>query len=249
MYTEKERKEFMENIIDKVRSSENIIGTYLIGSITIGFRDIYSDCDFMMAYKSECDPATIQNEVLSFFNKEEIGYIMTRKWSTTIWGVSVYLKNGLSTDISFGPLEKLKASSKQIAVGVDTDGLLQEHLNQALLNLKSVEIDFLNDGWEFMYLIRKIKIALYRDNNLYAYQLLSDARIKLLNIEGCKEKQKMHEFKAYNELNTEFLEKVKVSIPISLEQQEIEKCYKILLEIFWNLSDKWDKNLETLINI
>ena len=98
-------------------------------------------------------------------------------------------------------------------------------------NLKQKDIDYCNVGWNFIYLIRKIKIALYRNNDIYAYQLLNDARYQLMNIEGIKEKQKMHEFKAYNELDKSFLEEIYLTIPNSIEKQEIERCYKILLEM------------------
>ena len=249
MYTESDRKEFMDNILLNVKKSKNIIGTYLIGSASIGFRDIYSDCDFMMAYKENCDPQEIRDEIMEFFNKDEIGYIMERKWSTTIWGISVYLKNGLSTDISFGPLEKLKVSSEQIAVGVDSEDLLKNHLTASINDRKIYQIDYINDGWEFVYMIRKIKIAIQRKNNIYAYQLLNDARAKLMYFEGIKEKQKMHEFKAYNELDKEFLNKIYTTIPKSTESKEIERCYEILLDMFWSLSDKWDNSLKFLLII
>lgn len=51
MYAENEREYLLNHVLSMVKKSENIIGIYLIGSASIGFRDIYSDCDFMMAYK------------------------------------------------------------------------------------------------------------------------------------------------------------------------------------------------------
>ena len=105
---EKERDIFFNNVLNNIKSSDKFIGVYLIGSSSIGFRDIYSDCDFMIAYNKDYDVSDIRDEILTFFDKNEIGYKMERKWSDTIWGISLYMKNGLSSDISFGPLDELK---------------------------------------------------------------------------------------------------------------------------------------------
>ena len=245
MYSVDERKNFFDNIIDKIKKSEKLIGVYLIGSSSIGFRDIYSDCDFMIAYKKEYNVIDIRNEIISFFNRNDIGYIMERKWSDTILGISVYLKNGLSSDISFGPLDELKISSNQISVGVDKGNMLKKHLEESKIKVK--EIDVSKEGWNFMYLMRKIKIALKRNNNIYAYQLLNDARMQIMNLEGYIEKKKMHEFKAYNELDDDFLKEIYNTIPANICKNEIEKCSDKLIEIFNNMPYEWDSNLSYLL--
>lgn len=249
MYNESDREKFLNNILTNVKNSKVLIGTYLLGSTSIDFRDIYSDCDFMMAYDKRYNPQDAREEILSFFNKEDIGYIMERKWSDTIWGVSLYMKNGLSTDISFGPLEELKISSNQIKVGVDNEEQLKKHLNNDKNKKKPKEVNIENDGWSFMYLMRKIKIALYRENNIYAYQLLNDARMKVMNLEGISENKKMHEFKAYNELKEEFLNKIYETLPSSISSNEIKKCSEKLIEIFNELPYKWEENLKYLLKI
>ena len=247
MYSLEDRDKFFNNIIDNVKKSKRLIGTYLIGSSSIGFRDIYSDCDFMMAYKKNAKVEDVRKEILSFFNKKDIGYIMERKWSDTIWGVSIYMKNGLSSDISFGPLDELKIRSNQIAVGVDTKNMLKKHMEEYVKSVKPKELDLDNIGWNFMYLLRKISIALERKNNVYAYQLLNDARLEVMNLEGHHEKMKMHEFKAYNELDKNFLKKINKTIPRNTSSREIKRCSKALLNIFNSLPFKFDKNLSYLL--
>ena len=247
MYTLEDRDKFLNNIINNVKKSESLIGTYLIGSASIGFRDIYSDCDFMMAYDKNVNVRDVRDEILSFFNKDDVGYIMERKWSDTIWGISIYLKNGLSADISFGPLGELKIRSTQISVGVDSDDLLKNHLSEYIKNNKPKDLDLENMGWNFMYILRKISIALERNNDLYAYQLLNDARLEVMKLEGHHENKKMHEFKAYNELDKKFLKEIYKTIPKECTSAEIKKCSKILLEIFNKLPFDFNKDLSYLL--
>ena len=249
MYNEKERNEFLKNILDKVKKSDKLFGAYLIGSVTVGYRDIYSDCDLMIAYKENYNVLDVRNEIISFFDENKIGYIMERKWSSTIWGISVYLKNGLSTDISFGPLKKLPINSNQISVGIDKENMLKTNLQENHKNINKKEIDISQEGWNFMYIMRKIKIALYRKNNIYAYQLLNDARMQVMNIEGISENNKTHEFKAYNELNNDFLKRIYNTIPMNITEEEIEKCSKILIDIFKDLPYEWEGNLKYLLII
>jgi hypothetical protein len=59
----------------------------------------------------------------------------------------------------------------------------------------------------------------------------------------------MHEFKAYNELNKDFLNKIKETIPKNISSEEIEKSSKKLIDIFYKLPYKWDKNLKYLLEI
>lgn len=241
MYTQKQRDDLFNIIINKIKESKNIIGTYLIGSSSIGFYDIYSDLDFMMAYKENIEAELIRNEILSFFNKDEIGYLMERKWTNRTWGILIYLKNGLSTDISFGPLEELKIKSEQIKVGADTDKLLEEHLEKGKESFNNKYSKYNIDqkiNWEFMYLIRKYLIAVKRNNLIYAYSLLNDARMLVMKIEGLNEGKKMHEFKAYNELEESFQKEILKTIPEKFEMDELNKCKDCLLELFYKIISK-----------
>lgn len=244
MYSLIQREELFNKIMEKIEKSNNIIGTYLIGSSSIGFNDIYSDLDFMMAYKENLEPQLIRDEILDFFEKEQIGYIMERKWSNTIWGISIYLKNGLSADISFGPLNELKIKSNQIKVGADTDNLLKEHLEKENKIFENKYFNYSIDqkiNWEFMYLIRTFLISIKRNNLIYAYSILNDARMIVMNLQGLNEGKKMHQFKAYNELDKKFNEKILKTIPLKIQLEELEKCKDKLLELFYETINKCDK--------
>ena len=170
MYTEKERIDLLNRILKEIDKSQNIIGTYLIGSSSIGFNDIYSDIDLMMVYRENIETNLIRDEILGFFNQEEIGFLMERKWTDTVWGISVYFKNGLSVDISFGPLKDLRIKSNQIKVGIDTDDLLKKYLEEENEIFKNKYSNYNIDqkiNWEFMYLIRNFLIAIKRNNLIY----------------------------------------------------------------------------------
>ena len=59
----------------------------------------------------------------------------------------------------------------------------------------------------------------------------------------------MHQFKAYNELDKNFLEKINNTIPADISEVEIERCSEALLDIFNNLPYEWDGNLSYLLEI
>lgn len=235
MYTEKDRKDFLQRILNKVKESPNILGTFLIGSCSIGFNDIYSDIDLMMAYNENTSAEIVKNEILNFFEKEKIGYIMERKWTEKIWGISIYMKNGLSTDISFGPLNELKVKSPQITIAVDKNGKLEKHLQTELNNFASKYSNYKIDekiNWEFMYCIRKYLIAIKRKDFIYAYYMLNDARMIVMKLQGLNEGKKLHEFKAYGQLDNTFLKEIEKTLPKNIKKEELDACKEKIIELF-----------------
>ena len=129
-------------------------------------------------------------------------------------------------------------------MGIDTNGLLKEHLNEGIKvfedKYSNYKIDQ-NINWEFMYLIRKFLISVKRNNLIYAYSLLNDARMIIMKLEGLNKGNKMHEFKAYNELNETFIEEVLRTIPNNMQLEELEKCKNNLLELFYKTINNSDK--------
>lgn len=105
-----------------------------------------------------------------------------------------------------------------------------------------------------MYIIRKYLISIKRNNYIYAYSLLNDARMIIMNLEGLNEGKKMHEIKAYNELENEFIEEILKTIPSNIQLEELKKCKDNILELFYktiNNSDKikFEENSKYLLEI
>lgn len=246
MYNETDRENLYNDIINKINNCDLLEGAYKIGSVSNGYRDIYSDIDLMIAYKENEDVLFVQNSIIKFFDNYEIGYINKRQWTDTIWGISVYLKNGLSLDISFGPLKELKISSNQIDIAIDKYGKVKEEfdkkMNEFKLNPNKYKIDN-QINVMFMYLLRMFLIAIKRKNYFYAYIMLNDARKIIMDIQALNEDKKLHQFKAYNELNKEFLNELKNTIPKDISEEELVKKYELILNLYMK-TIKECKNLQ-----
>ena len=63
----------------------------------------------------------------------------------------------------------------------------------------------------------------------------------VMKLEGLNEGKKMHEFKAYNELNKTFIEELLETIPNNIQLKELEKCKKNLLQLFYKTISNSDK--------
>ena len=92
-----------------------------------------------------------------------------------------------------------------------------------------------------MYLIRTFLISIKRNNLIYAYSILNDARMIVMNLQGLNEGKKMHQFKAYNELDEKFNEKILKTIPTKIQLEELEKCKDNLLKLFYETICKSEK--------
>lgn len=74
-----------------------------------------------------------------------------------------------------------------------------------------------------------------------------------MKIQGLNEGKKIHEFKAYNELDKEFLKIIEETIPKSLSEIDLVICKDNLLDLFYKVISKskleFDEKLKYLLEI
>ena len=134
---------------------------------------------------------------------------------------------------------------------------MKKHLDEGIKVFEDKYLNYnidQNINWEFMYLIRMYLISIKRNELIYAYSLLNDARMIVMKLQGINEGQKMHQFKAYNKLEDKFKEKILETIPLNIGVEELERCKDNLLELFYktiNNSDKikFEENSKYLLEI
>lgn len=113
MYKATDRERLLIRIISFMRDSSAFEGLLQIGSGAAGFADIYSDIDLMAGcYNADCVKAADQ-QLQQFFTELKACHIERRAWTNTALGLSVFLEDGLSADISFMPTPELPIRSPQ----------------------------------------------------------------------------------------------------------------------------------------
>lgn len=236
MYTQEARQALLESIVEFVKCQPVFEGLLLIGSGVQGFTDVYSDIDLMAACTL---PKEAEILLCRFFEEKGAFYIDHRQWSDSVLGLSAYFEQGLSVDLSFMPGEQIPLRTRQwsclVSKSKDFD---------ALMEAKSRNISERKEAFSqhrFFYALRCMEIALRRGDLIYAEKMLSDARNQLLLFEVQKEGKKTHQFKAYHQLETSFLEKAAGTYPIGLGGAELKKAQKNLLALMEEIVGEIDE--------
>jgi len=255
MYTIEERELFCNQTIDFFRSSELFEGVVQLGSGTIGYKDEYSDIDLMAAIYNRDDLEFSKAVLIKFFQDLGAGYINEIVWTETVLGVSVYFTNGLGMDVSFGPTNNLVVQSPQWKIALDKTGKLTDFIEEE--NRKFVKY-YSNYGiddsinYRFINALRRYVIAIKRCNYIYASNMLNEARQCVLDIQALKEGKKVHQFKAYNDLNKDFLSKIANTFPLEISESSLNDArnhiYKLFFEVVGNSNTiKFDNSVLTLL--
>lgn len=256
MYNFSDREQFLNSIISFFQSCPFFEGLIQIGSGVIGFSDIYSDIDLMAGcYDFEC-VKNADNALTDFFKSIGATHIEKRRWTNSVFGISAYFENGLSTDISFMPTEEIPIRSSLYKIifskTENFTAVINGRIEKFEQQPKSYGIDD-SVHYRFINELRYAEIALFRKNYIFAEIALGNARQLLLAVEAVIEGKKLHQFKAYNTLSEDFIKKLSETYPKDLSFEKMrfakDKTLALYLETVKN-SDvfNFDDSLLSLIN-
>lgn len=235
MYTANDRETALAEIVAFINDCDVFESMMQIGSGALGYRDIYSDIDLFAGCYDAPSVTTARDALLAYFKGKHAVYISHRRWSDMCLGFSAFFENKLSIDISFSPTEEMLVCSPEWKIVSDKTGKLTEHITkdseEFLRSYSSYGIDQ-SVNHEFIYALRKCEIAIKRDNLIYAEMALSEARKLVMDIQVLNEHKKLHQFKAYNTLNSDFLAAVHDTYPNSLTRDAFAGSKDRLLALF-----------------
>lgn len=235
MYTEKERAELLNKITGVLRDMPEVEGLLLIGSCAQGFQDIYSDIDLMAGCFAPSGVRVVQKKLLRVFRELDAVYVDERAWTSTALGLSVYFVNGLSADISFLPTEELRLRSDRWRIAFSKSEWFRTVVEKEAQSLQTHTTGQGIDNTIYhrlIYALRRVEIAICRDQYIYADLALTEARQLLLSMEVVREGERLHHFKAYNDLSGEFLTQLTQTYPTGRNKEELCKAKEALLRLY-----------------
>ena len=206
-----------------MRDSSAFEGLLQIGSGTIGFADIYSDIDLMAGC---CDADCVKDadqQLQQFFTELVACHIEKRAWTSTALGLSVYFEDGLSADISFMPTPELPIRSPQHKVVFAKTDNFTDAVNAGARRFAERSQRYgLDDPIHYRFIneLRYVEIA------------LGNARQLLLSAQTVAEGKKLHQFKAYNSLARNFLDRLDETYPRSRTYEDMHTAKEKLLALF-----------------
>ncbi len=235
MYTVIERTNLLNKIAKFLWENSSFEGLLQIGSGAVGFADIYSDID-LMAGCYDAGAVTAANQQLhQFFFELEACHIKKRAWTATALGLSVYFENGLSADISFMPTPELPIRSPQHKVLFSKSERFADTVRAGANRLAEQSGRYGVDDsihYRFVNELRYVEIALLRGQFVLADIALGNARQLLLAVETVTEGKKLHQCKAYDTLDKQFLTRLETTYPASRGFKDMHIAKENLLALY-----------------
>lgn len=240
-YSESERQVYLEDVTVKITSFPYVEGVVQIGSGVNGFSDQYSDIDLMVGISNLADPAQTKSKIKNSLKEMRPLYIKEKQFSKDIFLLIAFLTNGLEFNISVAPLRLLPVKSPLWKVLTDKTGAVAEkmfHENELFLQ-ETVHYETGMDlPFEFAYCAHSAKKALNRRNLIYALQMIETMRTYVLYIQAMNEQKKVHQFKAYDTLDSGFIEQFLMTYPAENTVEHLEQSRISLIELFKNTLQK-----------
>ena len=254
MYSSEERNAYFVNAIKELESSNLVEGIIQLGSGVIGYKDVYSDIDLMVATSKEEDAEITKNFVLQTLSNFNPIYIKEKQFSKDIFLVIAILQNKLEYNVSIVPRELLSVKSPLWRVVVDKTGLVTEKMNtenEQFLN-EPIKYNVNSDVvFEFVYSALVLEKELKRNNLIFALKMLENMRDYTLIVQALNEDKKLHQFKAYETLNPSFINTYLSTYPenISVENLKVsaEKLKDLFVDTLQSSIFSMDKELQQLL--
>ncbi len=233
MYTPLEREKHYQELSDFLKTVDTIHTITRVGSGVTGFRDIYSDLDFMLSCETREDIEQSIDAISAYFYKLTCRYFKVLDFGWRL--IYAILDNDLEFNVSLVTMEKTHFLSEQVDVVFSRDAAfkkqLEDELNNKLADHSFVQLD---PNIDFLFLMHIRKYDIYRKRNdlIGALKELDEARNCILQVQAAKENINFNWIKYYNELDTAFQEKYIASYPLRYDFDSAEAARNRLIGLF-----------------
>lgn len=240
MYSTVEREDYFRKTICKIEAMELVEGIVQLGSGVTGYKDAYSDIDLMVCTSKEENAQATKDQIHQAFTEYTPMYIKEKKFSDTIFLLIVLLENGLEFNISIAPLNLLPVRSPLWKIVVDKTGDVLKKMNTENEKFESNPVKYAiytDITFEFFYCTIGLEKELKRNNFIYALKLLDTMRDYILHVQAMNESKKCHQFKAYETLNSDFIEEYLSTFPKEITKDTIADSALQLKDLFLMVMD------------
>lgn len=235
MYSPKDRDSFFLRTVDALNVLPMVEGVVQLGSGVTGYKDEYSDIDLMVATSTENDVVGAKDNIQQFFSELNPVIIKEKQFSKNIYLFIVILENSLEFNVSILPRSSLSVRSPLWKVVLDKTGLVSEKMekeNLAFSNKLVKYATFEDPAFEFFYCYIRLDKELKRNNLVYALKMLESMRDYTLIVQAMNENKKLHQFKAYDSLDNDFLKIFLSTYPKDITGICLAESASVLKELF-----------------
>ena len=234
MYTETDRKNILNILIDNFKNREEVLSIMLVGSATRGFRDRFSDLDLSIVVTNLDDIDDIFNKTISEISK--IDKIVSNENMKERYLQVFLLNNYLEIDIGYYTLDTIYARRKNYKVIYDktnkVDNIMKESLSKIdenkgttdKVDMKKVIESVDSILW---YSVFHTITSFIRNDKYRSYYELNDVRNITIDLIGKRFNVESKKHREINNLPLEYKNKID---ELYIYPQDKEKLKELLIK-------------------
>lgn len=252
MYTEKERDEVFNYLVDKFSQRKEVLAVIQVGSGAIGYRDKYSDLDFAIVvddtdindiFKKTQEDVNNKYRVFFFDNMKE------RKLQLFL------LDNYLELDIGYYTLNTLYARRENFKVVFDKTNQVEDLMKKSWLEIKEKNkgttqevnmkdvISFVDN--ELWYNVLHSVVAFNRKNKYRCYYELEQIKWYAMDLIAKRNNKESKRYRSIIELDKNELDKIDSLFIYPNNYHELSNYLNKALEIIFEEFNYW-KNKDNI---
>ena len=246
MYTEQEREEIYNYIVDKLKQREEVLSIIQIGSGAVGYRDKYSDLDFAVVV-DDGNINDIFNKTKNDIQEKYNIYILDDMYERNL---QVYLlDNYLEIDIGYYTLDNIYAKRENFKVVYDKTNKVENIMNKSWEELKeknrgtSYEVDmskvitFIDN--ELWYNVFHSIVAYKRNNKYRCYYELEQIKSYVIDLLAKRNNKESKRYRSLNELDKSSLNIIDYLFIYPNNYEELITYLKIAIEVIFKEFNYW----------
>lgn len=252
MYSEKERDEVFNYLVEKFSQRSEVLSIIQVGSGAVGYRDKYSDLDFAIVVDEtniEKIFAKTQSDITEKYNIFFFDNLKERNLQLFL------LDNYLELDIGYYTLETLYARRENYRVVFDKTKKVEEIMKNTWLEMKEKNkgttqevnmnevISFIDN--ELWYNVLHSVVAFNRGNKYRCYYELEQIKWYAMDLLAKRNNKESKRYRSIIELDKVELEKIDNLFAYPNNYEELSKYLNIALDIIFEEFDYW-KNKDNI---
>lgn len=234
MYTVEERDTYYTKTIRAIESVERVEGIVRIGSGVAGYKDRYSDIDLMVAVYSGEESEAAKEAIRQSLEAFKPVYVKEKLFKANVFLLIVFLEDGLEFNISVVPTELLSVRSPLHQVVSDKTGRVSEKMREEdeLFRAQPDRYETGDIVFEFVFASLALRKELKRDNLIYPLRLLETMREYTSMVQVLNERKKLHQFKAYETLDPDFIQSYLATYPSEITRESLKDAAFLIDRLF-----------------
>lgn len=129
MFSESEREEILNSLVEGVSKLDEITGIVIVGSASLGFRDRFSDIDIALVYDEQYSIENVFNAVSDLVGRAYTVATVLNQFSRKLQ--VILLDNYLEIDIGYYTKDTIMARRKNYKIVFDKIGELEEKMSKS----------------------------------------------------------------------------------------------------------------------